>query len=95
MKAYYQVLGVLGTSTYSFLTYVHGTSRKLSDNNYLPSTKHLETNLKLLMSCFNCPYKLKSKLLKKIYFEKFIKELGFVELFAEAKHLRASILHND
>ena len=82
MKAYYQVLGFLGTSTYCFLTYFHATSRKLSDNDYLPSTKHLETNLKLLMSCFNCPCKLKSKLLKKIYFEKFIKELGFVELFA-------------
>ena len=68
MKAYYHVLGFLGTSTYCFLTYFHATSRKVSENDYLPSTKHLETNLKLLMSCFNCPYKLKSKLLKKNLF---------------------------
>ena len=35
------------------------------------------------------------KLLKKNYFEKFIEELGFVELSTQAKHLRASILHDD
>ena len=28
-----------------------------------------------------------TKLLKKCYFEKFIEELGFVELSAQAKHL--------
>ena len=37
-----------------------------------------------------------TKLLKKKnYFEKFIEELSFVELSAQAKHLRVRILHDD
>ena len=35
------------------------------------------------------------KLLKKNYFEKFIEELGFVELSTQAKYLRAWILCDD
>ena len=126
MKVYYQALGFLGKSTSRFLAYFQAIFQKIIENGYLPSTKHLETYIKLLISCFNCKEKLKgiglkrhafnikyylheshlhkrsistyiriTKLLKKNYFEKFIEELGFVELSTQAKHLRASILHDD
>ena len=36
-----------------------------------------------------------TKLLKKKYLEKFIEELGSVELSTQAKHSRAWILHDD
>ena len=42
-------------STCFYLAYFQAIFQKVSENLYLPSTKHLETYLKLLISCFNCP----------------------------------------
>ena len=53
--------GVLGKSTCCFLAYFQAIFWKVIENVSLPSTKHLETYLKLLISCFNCPLKLKAK----------------------------------
>ena len=61
MKAYYQVFGFLGKSACRFLAYFQAIFRKVSENVYLHSTKHLETYFKLLLSCLNCPWKLKVK----------------------------------
>ena len=43
------------------MAYFQAIFQKVSENGYLPSTKHLKTYLKLFISCFNCPYKLKVK----------------------------------
>ena len=45
---------------------------------------HIKLHKRLILA-----YIRKTKLLKKNYFEKFIEELGFVELSTQAKHLRA------
>ena len=60
--------GVLGKSTCCFLAYFQAIFWKVIENGSLPSTKHLETYLKLLISCFNCPWKLKAR----TFWEKYI-----------------------
>ena len=50
------------------------------ENGYLPSTKHLEIYLKLLISCFNCPtYFRHTKIKSKKVWRKNLLRFGFYD----------------